>query len=275
VKRFLLRVLRTLAIVYGAAILFVVGCQRSMLYFPSKYSEPAAIARAEREGLTPWRNAAGELIGWRQPNAKARHRMVVFHGNAGSASDRSYYVEAFQALSGGTDWEVFLFEYPGYGSRAGSPGKDPFITAGRAAVEELLSADPRPVFVLGESIGSGTASVLAGDLPERIAGVMLVIPFSRLQEVAQKRFPFLPTSLLLRDKFDNPAALAKYRGPLAVVVAEEDDVLGAEQGHKVHAAYTTGPKLLIILPGSHHNDFPTHIGAAWIREASEFVLKGK
>lgn len=267
--------LRTLAIVYAAIILFVAGCQRSMIYYPSKYSEPEAVARAGREGLSPWRNAAGEIIGWRSPNAKAKNRLVVFHGNAGSASDRSYYVDGFQAIDRGAEWEVFLFEYPGYGARGGSPGKDHFITAGRKALEEMLAADPRPLFVLGESIGSGTASAMAGELPERVAGVMLVIPFSRLVEVARAQFPFLPVGLLLRDKFDNPACLAKYRGPLAVVVAEQDDVLGAEQGRRVHAAYATGPKLLILLPGARHNDFPTQIGAKWMQEASDFVLRGK
>ena len=271
-KRLSLRVLRTLALLYIVAILFVAGCQRSMIYFPTKLTPSAALTQAEAEGLSPWKNNRGETIGWRCPNPQARHRLVVFHGNAGSASDRSYYPAAFQALDGGRDWEVFLFEYPGYGARAGSPGKESFLTTGRAAVEELLAADPRPVFLLGESIGSGTASALAGQLPDRIGGVILMTPFSRLREVAQERFPLLPVGLLLRDNFDNPAALATYHGPVAVVVAEKDDVLGPEQGRKIHAAYA-GPKLFILLPGSHHNDFPNRPGAPWVREASEFLLK--
>lgn len=271
VKRILLRVLRCVALAYVAVILFVAGCQRSMLYFPEKMDEPAAIAKAKRERLEPWRNAKGEIIGWREPNPKARNRMVVFHGNAGSASDRSYYVEGFQSLNGGADWEVFIFEYPGYAARPGTPGKDAFIELGKAALEELAATDKRPLYVLGESIGSGTASAMAGRLPDKVAGCFLIIPFSRLEEVAKARFPFLPIGLLLRDKFDNPAELATFKGRLAVVVAENDEVLSAEQGRRVHAAYP-GQKLLIMLPGATHNNFPIQSTAEWYRQASEYIL---
>jgi hypothetical protein len=51
-------------------------------------------------------------------------------------------------------------------------------------------------------------------------------------------------------------------------------VLGADQGHKLHAAYG-GPKLLILLPGAGHNDFPTHASAEWFRQASDFVTGKK
>jgi hypothetical protein len=44
----------------------------------------------------------------------------------------------------------------------------------------------------------------------------MVIPFARLVEVAKWHFPYLPVGLLLRDKFDNVAALEKYRGPCGV-----------------------------------------------------------
>lgn len=253
-------------------VLFVAGGQRSMLYFPEKFTEPTALARAERKGLVAWKDAHGAIIGWRLPNPRAKNRLVVFHGNAGCALDRSYYSEVFQLLEGGAAWEVFLFEYPGYGARSGSPGKSSFLIAGRAAMNELLASDSRPLFLLGESIGSGPASALAGELPDRVAGMILMIPFARLVEVAKSKFPFLPVSLLLRDKFDNIAALSAYHGPVAFVVAERDEIIGPEQGRNLHAAYA-GPKVLILMPGAGHNDFPNQPGAKWVREAAGFVLK--
>jgi pimeloyl-ACP methyl ester carboxylesterase len=270
--RFSLKLLRLVVIGYATAILVVAGCQRSLIYYPQKLGEPAAVARAKQEGLEPWRNAAGEIIGWRLPNAKAKNRMVVFHGNAGCALDRPYYVESFQALNGGADWEVFLFEYPGYGARPGALGKSSFVATGRAALDELLAADARPLFILGESLGSGTACALAGALPEQVRGLLLVVPFARLQDVAQEKFPFLPCGLILRDKFDNVTALASYHRPVAVVVAENDEVVTAAQGRKLHAAYQ-GPKTLLTLPGATHNAFAIDAGAGWVRESSAFLLK--
>ncbi len=272
VKRPFLRLARVCVLVYVGLCLLVAGCQNKMLYFPTKQTESAALARAADCALEPWRDAHGMLIGWKRPAPHATGRLVVFHGNAGSAIDRSYYADAFGALPGGAAWEVFIVEYPGYGSRNGSPGKDSFITAGRAAVENLLATDKRPIVLLGESIGSGTAAALAGALPDKIAGAIMVIPFARLAEVAQEKFPWLPVTLLLRDKFDNIAALATYKRPVAVVVAENDEILGAAQGRKLHEAYA-GPKKLIVLPGATHNNFPIDPDSKWFRDVSDFMRR--
>lgn len=268
---FLLRLGRAVLLGYAATLVLVAGCQNRLIYFPARGPEEDFIARGARLGMKPWRDADGRLVGWHRPNPRAANRMVIFHGNAGSALDRDYYPDAFEQLGGGAEWEVWLFEYPGYGPRPGSPGKSAFIPAGRAAVEELLTADSRPLFVLGESIGSGTACVLAGAMTDRIAGLLLVTPFASLAEVAREKFRLLPTGLLLREKFDNVAALQGYRGKVAVVVAAQDEVVGAAQGRKLHSGYP-GSKLLIVLEGAGHNTIDVQPDADWFRKVSTFLL---
>ena len=258
--------------IYAGLLLLVAGCQNQLLYHPRLGSEAEFGAEARQRDLQPWRDAQGRLIGWFRPNPRAAHRLVVFHGNAGCALDRSYFVEAFAALGGGADWEVRIFEYPGYGTRPGPPGKTAFIAEGRAALQDLRAADARPIFLLGESIGSGPACALAADSPRLVAGLALVVPFARLQEVAQEKFPWLPVGLLLRDKFDNSAALADYRGPVVFVVAGEDEVVGAAQGRKLHE-HCPAPKLLIALAGAGHNSLDLRPEAPWLRQASEFLLR--
>ena len=273
-KTFLFRLGRVALLVYTGLLLLVAGCQSSLLYFPKRGEEEAMIGEARLQKIHPWRDANGRLIGWHGPNPRAANRLVVFHGNAGRALDRSYYIDAFEALGAGADWEVWILEYPGYGSRSGSPGKTAFIEAGRQAVQQLLAADSRPLHLLGESIGSGTACALAGEMPDRIAGLALIVPLARLQEVAQQKFRWLPVGLLLRDKFDNIAALASYRGRVAIVVAGSDEVVGAAQGRKLHDSYT-GPKLLIVLTGAGHNSFDIHETAPWFGKVSAFLRSAR
>lgn len=269
-KTILFRCGRTVLLTYAVLLLLAAGCQNRILYQPQRGSEAEFVAAAGRRNIQPWRDAQGRLIGWQRPNPRATNRLVVFHGNAGCALDRDYYMAAFGALGGGAEWEVRILEYPGYGSRPGALGRTACIGAGRGALQELLAADSRPLFLLGESIGSGTACALAAEMPDRIAGLALVLPFARLEEVAREKFPWLPVGLLLRDKFDNLAALAAYRGPVAVVVAAEDEVIGAAQGRKLHAGYA-GPKLLIVLEGAGHNSIDVRPEAGWFRETSEFL----
>ena len=264
-KIFIFRIVRIAVLVYVGLCLVVAGCQNKMLYFPTKHTERESLAHAADAGIAPWRDEHGKLIGWKRPAPHAKARLLVFHGNAGCALDRTYYMEAF-----GAAWEVCILEYPGYGSRDGSPGKNAFIAAGRAAVESLIETDKRPIFLLGESVGSGAAAALAGAMPDEIAGAVMMIPFARLAEVAKAKFPWLPVSLLLRDNYDNVAALSAFRKPVVFVIAENDEVVGAAQGRKLHDAFQ-GPKKLIVLPGATHNDFPTEPSAGWFREASDFL----
>ena len=267
-KKGFLRIARIGVLAYVGLLLFLAACQNTMIYYPSRASQVALLQEAEDEGLQPWKNPEGAVIGWHTSKPAAPRRIVVFHGNAGYALHRTYYTEALSRLG----WDVFLFEYPGYGARDGSPGRAAFLTEGRAALDQLLAADARPLFLLGESVGSGTAAALAAELPEKIRGVAMVIPFARLVEVAKWHFPYLPVGLLLRDKFDNVEALEKYRGPVVVVVAEKDEVVSAAQGFKLHEGYT-GPKHLITLAGAKHNDFPTNFSAEWWKEMTAFLSR--
>jgi uncharacterized protein len=264
----LLRVTRIGALVYIGLLMFLGACQNKLLYFPSRGSQAALLEEARLEGLQPWKDAAGAVIGWHTGKPAAPRRIVVFHGNAGYALHRTYYTEALSRLG----WDVFLFEYPGYGAREGAPGRSSFMAAGRVAVDQLLASDARPLFILGESVGGGTAAALAAELGDRIRGLAMVIPFARLVEVAKWHFPYLPVGLLLRDKYDNIAALEEFHGPVVFVVAEKDEVVSPQQGRQVHAAYT-GPKLLITLPGATHNSFPTNFSADWWKEMAEFLTR--
>jgi len=273
-KRLLFQFGRAVLLACVVLLLLVAGCQNSILYHPQRGTEEDFIGVARKKHIEPWHDAQGRLIGWHRPNARAANRLVVFHGNAGCALDRSYYFDAFESLGARMDWEVWILEYPGYGSRSGSPGKIAFNEAGRRALHQLFAADSRPIHLLGESIGSGVACALAGEMPDRIAGLALVVPMARLEEVAREKFPWLPVRLLLRDKFDNIAALGLYRGRVAVIVADSDEVVGAAQGRKLHESYA-GPKLLVVLPGAGHNSFDIQPDALWFGKVGAFLGTGR
>jgi pimeloyl-ACP methyl ester carboxylesterase len=95
-----------------------------------------------------------------------------------------------------------------------------------------------------------------------------------MADVADRRMRGLPTTLMLRDKYDNIAALREFAGPLVVIVAEKDEVVGPDQGRLVHATYP-GPKHLIVLPETHHADFPKDPEAGWWKELSNALLSSR
>ncbi len=244
--------------------------QRQLIYFPETASETALLTAAERSGLQAWRDRDGQLIGWRaQPPDSPRQRLVVFHGNAGHALYRRYFAAGFLALASG--WQVYLFEYPGYGARPGTPSESGIKAAAADAVADLLAEDSRPLYLLGESLGSGVASYLAGTLGSQIAGLLLVTPFTSLVDVAGHHYGALPARALLRERYDSSAALNQYRGPVAFLVAGKDDIVPAALGRQLYQDYS-GPRWLHEQAGAGHNSLDFDPATSWWREVSDFWL---
>lgn len=256
---------RVLALAFGGLCAFMFLMQRRYIYYPERSPREEQVRTAGRLGLDPWLSAGGEFQGWRRPAAgtPARGRWLVFHGNAGQALDRLYFADILEPE------EVYIFEYPGYGSREGRPSEKAIIAAAVNAVSELSPAG-QPLFLLGESLGSGAACAIAASLPDRVAGLVLITPFASLADVGQRHFPFLPVRLLLRERFDSEKALAGYRGPVAFVLAEKDEIVPVESGRRLHDTYA-GPKRLWVVPGAGHNSIAYDPQASWWREASAFM----
>lgn len=255
--------------VYALLCLAVFVMQRRLLYFPDRSGEPEALQRARSLGLEPWRDGVGRLQGWRRPRATpAPWRVLVFHGNAGNALDRAYYLALFEPQR----FEVVLFEYPGYGSRTGAPEERAFLEAGRAAFAQLSAEGP--TLILGESLGSGVAAQIAAALPARVPGLLLVTPFASMTDVAAGHYPWLPVRLLMRDRWESAAALRSYRGPVAILVAGRDEVVGAAQGRKLAAA-CAGPVRVWEQAQATHNALDLRRGSPPWDEMLAFLLSDR
>jgi uncharacterized protein len=271
-----MRALRLLALALAvavalamAAVALLVAFQRRLLYQPSQESEQAALARASRLGLTAWRDGAGAFLGWRaDPVARPRARVLVLHGNAGSALDRAHYVEALAPHG----LDVFLLEYPGYGPRPGAP-EIASLTRAAAGAIDALAADGVPVWLLGESLGSGVAGRAFAERPALVGGLLLVTPFADLATVARARFPLVP-SALLRDRYAPARDLATFDRPAVVLVAGKDEVVTAEEGRRVFAALR-GPKRLYEDPEATHNTLDLDAEGALWGEIVSFLASAK
>jgi len=274
-KSRLFRLLQAPLLVYVGFCGLVGACQRSLIYHPARQSEAAMIRVARVERCEPWRAAGNAIIGWKSVRKAgepaAPNRLVVFSGNAGSALDRAYYVRGFERYAGGEKWEVYLFEYPGYGARDGRISESSFIDAGEKALQALAAADSRSIYLLGESLGSGLACALAQHQPAHVAGLFLLTPYARLGDVAAQQFRYLPARLMLRDPWDNVTALRAYRGPVAMLIAGQDEVVTAAQGRLLYQGYE-GPKHLWTDPDAGHNGIDFSASAPWWHEVSDFLL---
>ncbi len=255
--------------VYGAICLLAFLFQRRLMYFPVTCSEEAALAAAGRLGLAPWRDGKGVLAGFTaRAEGSPVARLLVLQGNAGMALDRVHYAQAFARLG----VEVTLLEYPGYGARPGSPSGESLGEAAAEALDGLVAAGPEPVWVLGESLGSGVAARAVALRPRAVKGVILVTPFARMADVVRLQYPLLP-SLLLRDRWAPEHDLAGYTGPAAVLLAGRDEVVGVAQGRRLFETLR-GRKRLWVQEEATHNGLDLDPAAPHWQQMASFLAGG-
>lgn len=257
-------------LVYLAVVVFYAVKQRAFIYFPQTQGLDAAQASVERIGGSAWQDDDGNWLGWRHSWPGSTHRVLVMHGNAGQALDRRYWTELFRGMRESGPWEVTVLEYPGYGPRAGKPSEATLRDAAVQAMDRLQAERPGRVLLLGESLGSGVAAHVAAARPDTVAGIVLVTPFASLGAVAQHHMPFLPVSLLLRDRFDSQALLAGFDGLLVIVTGTEDTIVPERFALPLKAAHR-GPLLHWSQPGAEHNNIDVNPRAEGWREIDAFL----
>ena len=247
-----LRWLATLAAALLLAVALLWLAQRRLLYFPERTDRASAEARARRLGLEPWLDGE-ELLGWRarHPAGAARGRLLVLHGNAGSALDRTYFVAAFRSAAPAMPLDVYLVEYPGYGPRGGAPSEERLVASARQAIAAARREGAGPIFLAGESLGGAVAALAAAAAPSEVDGLLLVTPLSSVPAVARRHYFALPEAFY-RDAYRADAALPGYGGPVAFLVAGRDEVVFPDLSRALHDRHP-GPKRLWEDPPAGHN----------------------
>ena len=246
--RFLFRIARLLLvgllILYAGACVLVFSFQRKLLY-PGRVRSAEHVSGLAREArLERWTNSVGQPIGMKRlsPNQPSAGSVLIIYGNGGSATGCAHYVDTIQKCAA---FDVFIVEYPGYADRPGAPNQSSLLAAAREAFQ-LLPTN-QPIFLVGESLGTGIASYLAGEFPEKISGVMLLSPYARLADVAQYQYPWLPARWLLLDDFRSEEYLQSYHGSVGVMLDGQDVVVPERFGRRLFEKYS-GPKQLWEFP---------------------------
>lgn len=261
-----MKVMRTVLWIVVACLLFLAAIflwQDRLLYFPAQTS----VERIATGGLRAWPSPQDFRGLLAEPTGAVRGTVIVFHGNAGHAGHRAFYAHALTPLG----LRVILAEYPGYGPRTGMLGEASLV----ADAEETVALAHRryggPLLLMGESLGAAVAAAAGARHPDLTAGLLLITPWDRLARVGSHHYPWLPVNWMLRDGYDNLAHLAKFDRPVVVAVAERDSIVPARFGTALHSALG-GPKHLMVIESSDHNDWPDRVDATWWRAAIAFAL---
>lgn len=233
--------------------------QRRFLFPATRIAVTAAQAGLERFTDIVIETPDGErLQAWWTPPMPGRALILYFHGNGGSLWNRRERARLVTQDGRG----LLMVSYRGYGASTGDPSEDGLRVDAAAAYAWLARYAPARIVLYGESLGTGVAVRLAGDVP--VGGLVLDAPYTSTADVAQTLFCYVPVSLLMRDQFRSIDRVGRVRVPILVMHGSRDGVIPIAQGRALYAA-ANEPKRFLELTDVDHVGVLEHGGLAALR----------
>jgi fermentation-respiration switch protein FrsA (DUF1100 family) len=229
--------------------LLLFALQRHVLFPRHAIGPSPAVMSADAQVI--WLSLPdGPVEAWFLPplaNAAQPFPLVIFaHGNAELIDDFPEELQFFRHMGMG----LLLVEYPGYGRSAGRPSQQAitatFIRAYDQAVQWPRVDRSRIVF-FGRSLGGGVVCALARQ--RRPAAMILMSAFTGVQAFTAR---YLLPGFLVRDPFDNIAALKAYDGPVLIIHGNRDEMIPYHHALALNKACSRSQ--LVTVPCG-HNDF--------------------
>ncbi|MBD8527205.1 alpha/beta hydrolase [Pseudomarimonas arenosa] len=265
-RRFLLSTLKLVAMAYLLFLALLFMQQRAMMFpgvalqsgtghVPTGASNEIALPASFGQVKAWWLEAERA-----EPPSAA---VLYFHGNYELAEHSIELLKPLNRLG----LHVLLIEYPGYAGSDGAPSRDSLREAARVGYDWLAAqpqVDTERIIAMGRSIGTGPASELSLDRPLR--AIVLLSPFTAIRDFAWR---MLAPPLLIRDPFDNRAALRQFSGPVLLFHGRDDEIIPFAHSQALLAAADRAE--LIEMPGG-HNDAP-YFEAAFMRQLQAFLQR--
>ncbi len=246
----ILWILVGVAVLYGAAALFLFLMQRRLIYLSSRsLPEAGPLDGRMPEDLVSNAEGGPQCRHWLWPPADADKDLIfLLQGNAGHIGHRlecyAFLVEAGYGLC--------LVGYRGYSGNPGTPDEAGLIADAAAALEAVKGRLPEaPIVFYGESLGAAVAVALAAQ-GER-APMILHGPFDSLASSAKHRYPWMIVEPLLKDKWDSRSRIAEACQPLLWLHGGDDPITPCKVGRRLYDA-APGPKTAFVLDGGGHLD---------------------
>lgn len=252
-NRMLRRALRTVVLLYILLAGLVWLFQDWLIFHPTRGLEatPAEFGLAyEDVWLEPVGAGEGERVhGWYIPAPGGMGTVLFCHGNARNIATRLDMARLINSLG----YDVFLFDYRGFGLSGGRPSEANIRADTRAAwgyLTETRGLAPEHIIVHGHSLGGAAASGLAAEVFP--AGLVMEAAFTSLPDMAARQLPGLPARWLCKYDFNNLANLQKVNCPVMFAHSREDELIPFGQGRRLYEAYGNNEKNFFELRGAHN-----------------------
>lgn len=240
------------------------GCS-SLLYYPSPnlFYDPSRL-NLKPEEVHFLSKDGTKLFGWYFPSRSkkpSKATVVFFHGNAENIS--SHYLNAIWMID--YPYDLFVFDYRGYGRSEGSPDPEGTVNDGIAALE-WATKKGKPLVVFGQSLGGAIALSSAIETKDRLPIKFVAVDStfasyrSMGRQVMSRSFITWPFQwlgwLLLCDSYAPDGKIASLSPiPLLVIHGALDNLVEIKMGERIFAQAGEPKEFWRVRAGGHTDIF--------------------
>lgn len=238
-------------------VLYLVGCgllyfkQEKLLFYPEKLPATYQFHFPGNYREYPVATADGTQLSGLLFMVKAPKGLVFFlHGNGGSLAGWGAAAATYTRLG----YDVFLFDYRGYGKSAGAISSQAQLLAdAEAAYKQLKTIYAEQIIVVaGYSVGTGPAAWLAARHHPRL--LLLHAPYYSLADMAAhtvKVWPILP-GWLLRYPMATNEFVQRVSAPIVLFHGDHDVTIPYNSSVRLKALLKPTDQLITIKDGGHN-----------------------
>jgi fermentation-respiration switch protein FrsA (DUF1100 family) len=241
--------------------LLCAGCN-SYFYWPEQRPPIPQITSASGLQIHQFESGDGtRLQGWFLPSRREDTQGLAVYCHGADTNVGDYYHDVSYLPDYGFD--VFMFDYRGYGASEGDPERAGTIEDTHAAIDYAkklpMVRKPDPVALYGFSLGAGIALVVASERID-VAGVVNQSGFTTYREIGREVVgqrwttwwlqPIVP--VFVSKGFDPIDYVDKISPrPLFLLHGDEDELVPLEMAERLYAK-AKEPKKLWVMKGVSH-----------------------
>ena len=242
----------------GAALLFALSGCEGLVFHPDRkiYATPADFNLSYREAAFSSPDGTRLFGWWISPGQKPKGTVLVAHGNAQNIS--SHFTGFDWLVEAG--YEVFIFDYRGYGASQGKPDLEGALLDTRAALRYVLNEREGSITVIGQSLGAVLLiNALARCGTDRIALAVFDSAFASLPQAGKETlsrtfltWPFQWSAYLaFTDAYDPIDVVGTLKVPKLFLAGAQDRIVSPNHSWRLFDA-SARPRAFWLVEGAGH-----------------------
>jgi fermentation-respiration switch protein FrsA (DUF1100 family) len=264
-------------------LIWILSACNGLFYYPSQkiYYTPD-VFRAAYENIFFKSKDGTELNGWFIPAVgPVKGTVIHFHGNAENMTNHYLFVRWLP----NEGFNLFVFDYRGYGASSGKPERQGMVEDSMAAIDYVRrrpDVDPRRLLVFGQSLGGALAlAAVAQDSKDGIRAVVVESAFASYRGIAREKlgdfwltWPIQwPLAWLLISDDESPLTIMKKIAPIPLLVihGDKDETVSYSQGRQIYQK-ASPPKEFWTVAGGHHTEAFTRYAKEYQPKLVEFFV---